>query len=62
MLGLNALMPRLRSVSTGTHLVLTHLVPFAAVVSAGALNVFVMRGNLSSNTDDRTPRVRFYSK
>ena len=43
-LGLNALVPRLRSVSPGTKLVLGRLVPFAAVASAGALNVFLMRG------------------
>lgn len=43
-LGLNALVPRLRGIGAGTRLVLTRLVPFAAVASAGALNVFVMRG------------------
>jgi len=43
-LGLNALVPRLKRLSPGTRLVLTRLVPFAAVASAGALNVFLMRG------------------
>lgn len=43
-LGLNALVPRLRRLSPATKTVLTRLVPFAAVASAGALNVFLMRG------------------
>ncbi|KAK2630186.1 hypothetical protein QTJ16_001006 [Diplocarpon rosae] len=43
-LGLNALVPRLQRVSPATKMVLTRLVPFAAVASAGALNVFLMRG------------------
>lgn len=43
-LGLNALVPRLKRVSPATKLVLSRLVPFAAVASAGALNVFLMRG------------------
>jgi len=43
-LGLNNLVPRLRNLSPGTRTVLTRLVPFAAVASAGALNVFLMRG------------------
>ena len=43
-LGLNTLVPRLRSVSPGTKVVLGRLVPFAAVATAGALNVFLMRG------------------
>jgi tricarboxylate carrier len=42
-LGLNALVPRLK-VSPGTRIILGRLVPFAAVASAGALNVFLMRG------------------
>jgi len=42
-LGLNALVPRLRRVSPTTKILLTRLVPFAAVASAGALNVFLMR-------------------
>ena len=37
-------MPRLKSISPGARTVLTRLVPFAAVASAGALNVFLMRG------------------
>lgn len=43
-LGLNAIVPRLKNVSQSTRVVLTRLVPFAAVASAGALNVFLMRG------------------
>ncbi|KAF1811433.1 mitochondrial transporter fsf1 [Eremomyces bilateralis CBS 781.70] len=43
--GLNSLVPRLRSLSAGTRLILTRLVPFAAVASAGALNVFLMRSS-----------------
>jgi hypothetical protein len=43
-LGLNALVPRLKKVSPATKTILTRLVPFAAVASAGALNVFLMRG------------------
>jgi hypothetical protein len=43
-LGLNALVPRLKQVSPATKIILARLVPFAAVASAGALNVFLMRG------------------
>ncbi|KAL8725669.1 MAG: hypothetical protein Q9166_007212 [cf. Caloplaca sp. 2 TL-2023] len=43
-LGLNSLVPRLKRLSPATRTVLTRLVPFAAVASAGALNVFLMRG------------------
>jgi hypothetical protein len=43
-LGLNALVPRLKRVSPATKTMLTRLVPFAAVATAGALNVFLMRG------------------
>lgn len=42
--GLNALVPRLRSISPNTRLILGRLVPFAAVASAGVVNVFLMRG------------------
>jgi hypothetical protein len=42
--GLNKLVPRLKSLSPGARTILTRLVPFAAVASAGALNVFLMRG------------------
>jgi hypothetical protein len=42
--GLNSLVPRLKSLSPSTRLILSRLVPFAAVASAGALNVFLMRG------------------
>ncbi|KAL8745210.1 MAG: hypothetical protein Q9190_002643 [Brigantiaea leucoxantha] len=43
-LGLNAIVPRLKRFSPSTITVLTRLIPFAAVASAGALNVFLMRG------------------
>ncbi|KLJ11231.1 hypothetical protein EMPG_13470 [Blastomyces silverae] len=43
-LGLNAVVPRLKRVSPSTKLILGRLVPFAAVATAGALNVFLMRG------------------
>ncbi|KAJ6117307.1 hypothetical protein N7512_007032 [Penicillium capsulatum] len=43
-LGLNALVPRLKKISPNTRLILGRLVPFAAVASASALNVFLMRG------------------
>lgn len=43
-LGLNAAVPRLKRVSPGTKVILSRLIPFAAVASAGALNVFLMRG------------------
>ncbi|GAB7353177.1 hypothetical protein MBLNU459_g3705t1 [Dothideomycetes sp. NU459] len=43
-LGLNSLVPRLRNLSPASRTILTRLVPFAAVASAGALNVFLMRG------------------
>lgn len=43
-LGLNSLVPRLKNVSPSTKIVLGRLVPFAAVVTAGVVNVCVMRG------------------
>ncbi|KAF8473923.1 mitochondrial cation transporter [Kalaharituber pfeilii] len=43
-LGLNSLVPKLKNVSPSTKLVLGRLVPFAAVVTAGVVNVGVMRG------------------
>ncbi|KAB2571658.1 putative mitochondrial transport protein FSF1 [Lasiodiplodia theobromae] len=42
--GLNSIVPRLKRVSPTTRTVLSRLVPFAAVVSAGVVNVFLMRG------------------
>ncbi|KAI1842698.1 hypothetical protein JX265_002696 [Neoarthrinium moseri] len=42
--GLNSLVPRLKRLSPATRTALGRLVPFAAVASAGALNVFLMRG------------------
>ncbi|KAH8879127.1 tricarboxylate carrier [Thozetella sp. PMI_491] len=42
--GLNSIVPRLKSLAPSTRLILGRLVPFAAVASAGALNVFLMRG------------------
>lgn len=44
-LGLNKLVPRLKNITPNTRLILGRLVPFAAVVSAGIVNVFLMRGN-----------------
>ncbi|CCE89996.1 Fsf1p TDEL_0A06640 [Torulaspora delbrueckii] len=43
--GLNKLVPRLKNLKPHTKLILGRLVPFAAVVSAGIVNVFLMRGN-----------------
>ncbi|KAK1780254.1 Tricarboxylate/iron carrier [Copromyces sp. CBS 386.78] len=42
--GLNSVVPRLKSLTPSARLILSRLVPFAAVASAGALNVFLMRG------------------
>ena len=42
--GLNSLVPRLKRLAPSTRLILSRLVPFAAVASASALNVFLMRG------------------
>lgn len=42
--GLNSLIPRMKRLSPGARTILTRLVPFAAVASAGVLNVFLMRG------------------
>lgn len=42
-LGLKSVVPRLRNISPGTRTVLGRLVPFAAVVSAGVVNVVLMR-------------------
>lgn len=42
-LGLNSLVPKLKSLQPNTRLLLGRLVPFAAVVSAGIVNVFLMR-------------------
>lgn len=43
-LGLNALVPRLTRISANTRTILSRLVPFAAVVCAGVVNVGLMRG------------------
>lgn len=54
-LGLNAAVPRLK-VSPATRTVLARLVPFAAVASAGALNVFLMRAEeIRQGIDVYTP-------
>lgn len=42
--GLNSVVPRLKKVSPNARMILGRLVPFAAVATAGALNVFLMRG------------------
>ncbi|CAI2029809.1 hypothetical protein SEUBUCD646_0H03020 [Saccharomyces eubayanus] len=44
-LGLNNLVPKLKNISPHSRLIMGRLVPFAAVVSAGIVNVFLMRGN-----------------
>ncbi|GCE98862.1 putative alpha-isopropylmalate carrier [Zygosaccharomyces mellis] len=44
-IGLNKVVPKLKSLKPHTRLILGRLVPFAAVVSAGVVNVFLMRGN-----------------
>ncbi|KKY17920.1 putative mitochondrial cation [Phaeomoniella chlamydospora] len=56
-LGLNALVPRLKRVSPATKIVLGRLVPFAAVASAGALNVFLMRGEEIRQGIDVYPKL-----
>ncbi|QPG73139.1 Putative alpha-isopropylmalate carrier [Brettanomyces nanus] len=43
-LGLNSVIPKLKNVDVHTRLILGRLVPFAAVVAAGIVNVFLMRG------------------
>lgn len=43
-IGLNALVPRLKRLSPASRSTLGRLVPFAAVATAGVLNVFLMRG------------------
>lgn len=48
-LGLNAIVPRLKNVSPNTKTILSRLVPFAAVVSAGLVNVFLMRSEEIKN-------------
>ncbi|CCG20744.1 tricarboxylate carrier protein [Candida orthopsilosis Co 90-125] len=42
-LGLNSIVPKLKNIKPNTRLILGRLVPFAAVVSAGIANVFLMR-------------------
>ncbi|CAK3805620.1 mitochondrial transport FSF1 [Lecanosticta acicola] len=42
--GLNSIVPRLKNLSPAARTTLGRLVPFAAVASAGVLNVFLMRG------------------
>jgi tricarboxylate carrier len=54
-LGLNALVPRLKKVSPATRTMLGRLVPFAAVASAGVLNVFLMRSAEIRNGIDVFP-------
>jgi tricarboxylate carrier len=51
-LGLNSLVPRLKNVTPATRTILARLVPFAAVASAGVLNVFLMRGEEIRNGID----------
>ncbi|KAF9343069.1 hypothetical protein BGX34_007267 [Mortierella sp. NVP85] len=42
--GLNQLVPRLKSISPGVRNIMGRLVPFVAVATAGTVNVFLMRG------------------
>ncbi len=56
--GLNSLVPRLKSLAPATRLILGRLVPFAAVASAGALNVFLMRGEEMRTGIDVFPSSR----
>jgi hypothetical protein len=56
-LGLNALVPRLKRLSPNAKLIAGRLVPFAAVASAGALNVFLMRGEEIRNGIDVYPAL-----
>ncbi|KAG8428607.1 mitochondrial transport protein [Metarhizium acridum] len=52
-LGLNSLVPRLR-VAPATRNILSRLVPFAAVATAGALNAYLMRrGEITTGIDVR---------
>lgn len=44
-LGLNSIVPKLKNISSNSRLILGRLVPFAAVFTAGIVNVFLMRGN-----------------
>ena len=41
--GLNKILPRLKNISLNTRTILSRLIPFSAVVSAGIVNVFLMR-------------------
>lgn len=56
-LGLNALVPRLKRLSPNAKMIAGRLVPFAAVASAGALNVFLMRGEEIKNGIDVYPAL-----
>lgn len=56
-LGLKAIVPRLKRISPNAKTVLTRLVPFAAVASAGALNVFLMRGEEIRQGIDIFPKL-----
>jgi len=61
-LGLNALVPRLKSLSPNAKMVVGRLVPFAAVASAGVLNVFLMRGEEIRQGIDVFPVLTEYEK
>ena len=56
-LGLNALVPRLKRLSPTAKTTLSRLIPFAAVASAGALNVFLMRGEEIRKGIDVFPHI-----
>jgi hypothetical protein len=61
-LGLNALVPRLKSLSPNAKMIAGRLVPFAAVASAGALNVFLMRGEEIRHGIDVYPVLTYEEK
>lgn len=69
-LGLNALVPRLRNISANTRTILSRLVPFAAVVCAGVVNVGLMRSEelrrgisvFNTNTETNQPENMGTSK
>lgn len=57
-LGLNALVPRMKRLSPSARTLLSRLVPFAAVATAGILNVFLMRADEITNGIDIYPVSR----
>ncbi|KAI5805406.1 Tricarboxylate/iron carrier [Peziza echinospora] len=60
--GLNSLVPRLKNITPSTRLMLSRLIPFAAVVTAGVVNVGVMRGGEIVSGVDVYPIVPHFHK